>query len=205
MSLISLSQVAIDRDKASPTPGAAENPQRPSIAGFGPLLVAQIPSEAIVAYAALLAVFGAGGSQYRTGRWVLYGVVVALCPIVVITGYLAKRSYGFVEPARALPAPAIVPNPLDIVSPATDAEVGAVADSGGRAPLHLPILPAAAGAAAMAVFGLALPGCALQYTISNVAFGIIAGCLAVGGAVMMAIVAPYLGHANRARVATPTE
>jgi hypothetical protein len=160
MSLISLSQVAIDRDKASSTSGAIANPVRPTIAGFGPLLVAQIPSEAIVAYAALLAVFGAGGSQYRTGRWVLYGVVVALCPVVVITGYLAKRGYGF-----------------------------------------LPILPAAAGALAMAVFGLTLPGCALQYTISNVAFGIIAGCLAVGGAVMMAILAPYLGHANRAQVA----
>ena len=52
---------------------------------------------------------------------------------------------------------------------------------------------------AMAIFGLTIPGSALQYATSNVAFGIIAGCLAVGGAVKMAILAPFLGRPNRAR------
>jgi hypothetical protein len=196
MSLISLSTIGIDRDMAPPTA------KSPTIASFGQLLVAQIPSEALIAYAALLAVFGVSGSTYRVGLWILYGAFVALCPVVVVSSYLAHRSYRFVEPPRAKPAPAIVINPLDIVSPATDAEVGAVEDPKARAALHLPILPALAGAAAMAVFGLVLPGCALQATISSVAFGIIAGCLAVAGAVMMAILAPFLGKPNSAEVAS---
>ena len=200
MSLISLSLVGIERDRTV----TSARPSTPTT-GFGQLVVAQIPSEAIVAYAALLAVFGVAGSAYRPGLWVLYGAMVALCPVVIITSYLANRTYGFVDPPAKKPRPVIVNQPLDIVSPATDDEVGAVADPKARTPLHLPILPATAGMLAMAVYGLTIPGSALQHTVSNVAFGILAGCLAVGGAVLMAIIAPYLGQPNSAVVADPTD
>jgi hypothetical protein len=193
MSLISLSAIGLERDRASAGSIADAN--------FGRLLVAQIPSEALVAYAALLAVFGVAGSSYVVGRWILYGAMVAICPFVVITSYLAKRTYGFNDPTPAAPPPTVVANPLDVVSPAGDAEVGAVPDPKNRTPLHLPILPAAAAMGAMAIFGLTIPGSALQYATSNVAFGIIAGCLAVAGALKLAIVAPFLGRANRAEVA----
>ena len=175
MSLISLSAIGLERDQAKAGSIADNN--------FGRLLVAQIPSEALVAYAALLAVFGVAGSSYVVGRWILYGAMVAICPVVVITSYLAKRTYGFVDPIPPTPPATVVANPLDVVSPAADAEVGAVPDPKNRTRRHLPILPAAAAMGAMAIFGLTIPGSALQYATSNVAFGIIAGCLAVGGRV----------------------
>jgi hypothetical protein len=200
MSLISMSTVGIQRDLAPP--GRRDTF---SVGGFGQLLVAQIPSEALLAYGTLLAIFGVGGSDYKIGRWVLYGVVVAVCPAVVVTTYLAKRTYGFDDPPPKKPAPPIVINPLDIVSPASDAEVGATPDPKRRGNPHLPILPALAAAAAMAVYGLTIPGSALQYSVSNTGFGIIAGCLAVGGGLMMSILAPFLGQANNARVASPPD
>jgi hypothetical protein len=196
MSLISLSAIGVERDRARAGSIADAN--------FGRLLVAQIPSEALVAYAALLAVFGVAGSSYVVGRWILYGAMVAVCPIVVTTGYLAKRTYGFRDPIPATAQPTVVANPLDVVNPAGDAEVGAVPDPKVRTRLHLPILPAAAATGAMAIFGLTIPGSALQYATSNVAFGIIAGCLAVAGALKLAIVAPLLGRANRAEVVDET-
>jgi len=207
MSLISLSTVGIRRDLARPTSrtvAPADGATSP-IGTFGQLLVAQIPSEALLAYTTLLAVFAAGGSNYRTGRWILYGAVVAVCPIVVITTYLARRTYGFIEPASSRPAPVVVAtaNPLDLVD---DAPLDATATP---APVpvyrHLPILPALAATTSMAVYGLTVPGSALQYQVADVGFGIIAGCLAVGGGVMMAIISPFLARANTATADLGTE
>ena len=66
-----------------------------SVAGFGQLLVAQIPSEALIGYTTLLAVFSAGHGSYQAGRWALYAVSLPACAAVVISSYLVKRNYDF--------------------------------------------------------------------------------------------------------------
>jgi hypothetical protein len=200
MSLITMSNVGMQRDLA-PTAASPDD-----IGSFGQLLVAQIPSEALLTYTTLLAIFAAGGEPYKVGRWILYGAIVAMCPIVVVTTYLAKRDYGFIEPPPKKPLPVVIADtPLDIVG---DIVEGGPSGSATYVPApvrkqhHLPILPAAAATASMAIYGLTLPGSALQYSISDASYGIIAGCLAVGGAVAMSILAPFLGKPNGAKVAT---
>jgi hypothetical protein len=206
MSLVSLSTVGISRDIANkPASNVRTGVDTTTAVGsFGQLLVAQIPGEALLAYTTLLAVFAAGGSDYKIGRWVLYGAIVAICPIVVISMYLARRTYGFIEapkkPQQLKPI-VITENPLDIVGEVTG-ELSPVVTEPVAAPVyaHLPILPAAAATAAMAIYGLSVPGSALQYELSGVGFGILAGCLAVGGGVLMSIVAPFLQKPNSATV-----
>ena len=147
-----------------------------SVASFGQLLVAQIPSEALIAYTTLLALFGAGGSSYQPGRWVVYGATIAVCAGVVVSSYIAQRDYEFDDAAQ---------HPEAAVSTGTR--------------LHLPVLPMIAAMMSMAVYGLTVPGSPLQGEVSATAFGICSGCLAVGGGVMMSIFAPFLGKGNGAK------
>lgn len=157
----------------NPSDGAEET-SGGGVAGFGQLLVAQIPSEALLAYTTLLALFATGGAGYTSGRWVLYGCTVVACAAIVVGGYFAKRDYGF-----------------DDTHPASTAGVK----------LHLPYLPVLAAVVSMAIYGLTVPGSPLQFEVSGTTFAIVSGCLAVGGGVVMAIFAPFLGKGNGAKVA----
>ena len=119
MSLVSLTSVALARDLAAPgepiksdvtkdlahlsaPAGSAQHSDGDtdpraggSVAGFTQLLVAQIPSEALLAYTTLLALFYVGGPSCNAGRWILYGSAIFACVATVTAGYIAQRQYGF--------------------------------------------------------------------------------------------------------------
>jgi hypothetical protein len=67
---------------APASPGTAQDAG--SVASFAQLLVAQIPSEALLAYTTLLAVFSAATTGYQSGRWTLYGLSLVACAASVI-------------------------------------------------------------------------------------------------------------------------
>jgi len=188
MSLISVGAIGVQRDltgsaerigapRAQVAPGAGGAP----VASFGQLLVAQIPSEALLAYTTLLAVFSGAGGGYKTGRWILYGVSLPICAIVVIGSYWAKRDYEFSGSAP---------------------ESTSVSQRARALLAHLPWFPASTAVLAMAVYGLTVPGSALQASTSGSGFAILSACLAVGGGVMMSILAPFLGQGNSAQPVT---
>jgi hypothetical protein len=152
-------------------PDAGADAPGGSVASFGELLVAQIPSEPLLAYTTLLALFTASGVSYRPGRWALYSATIIICAAAVLGNYLAQRDYAFED--------------MD--------------NSPARAKLHLPFLPILTAVLSMAVYGLTVPGSPLQYELSGTAFAICSGCLAVGGGVMMSIFAPFLGKGNGAK------
>jgi hypothetical protein len=222
MSLLSIGAVGIYRDlapyakrisanaavaPAAPHPGpATATPSRDSaggrdagsVASFGQLLVAQIPSEALIAYTTLLALFSAGTHGYQPGRWVLYGVSLPACAAVVIGSYLAKRDYTFDD----APADSSEAESADGSADPTDSGDNGDGAGDGPAPRpvlgHLPWLPTVAAVLAMAVYGLTVPGSALQGAMSATGFAITSGCLAVGGGLMMSIFAPLLARGNGA-------
>ncbi len=121
MSLFSLASVAVARDltargqplgkdatlsnlgAGAPAPGASPAGE-PTVdpaattgttASFTQMLVAQIPSEALLAYTTLLALFTVGGGRYNAGRWGLYAAAIILCAATVLCSYLVQRKYGF--------------------------------------------------------------------------------------------------------------
>ena len=136
MSLLSLASIGIGRDLAGsgeklardaavsktrliPSPArTAAAPAAPvagggaqhsaTVASFGQLVVAQIPSEALLAYTTLLALFTAAGSgaSYRVGRWLVYVAAIVVCAASVIAGYFAQRDYAFADASPAS-APAV--------------------------------------------------------------------------------------------------
>jgi hypothetical protein len=160
-------------------------------AGFAQLLVAQIPSEALLAYTTLLALFSIGGVSYNTGRWGLYGAAIVACAVTVLASYLAQRDYGFDDSQTGTP-PVSVSAP-----PAAAASTSTPITATGK--LHPPYLPVLAAVLSMAVYGLTVPGSPLQFEVSRTGFAIVSGCLAVGGGVMMSILAPFLGKGNTAK------
>jgi hypothetical protein len=162
-----------------------------SIASFMQLLVAQIPSEALLAYTTLLALLSVGGASYNTWRWGLYAAAIVTCAVAVLASYLAQRNYGF-DDAQPLLEPGV-----ELTVPGANASDPA--QNTARAKLHLPYLPVLAAVLAMAVYGLTVPGSPLQFDVSGSAFAICSGCLAVGGGVMMSIFAPFLGKGNGAK------
>ena len=83
-----------DEATEPPTTGSATTPTA-SVASFGQLLVAQIPSEALIAYTTLLALFSASGGSYTTALWAVYGAAIVVCAVAVLAGYLAQRDYTF--------------------------------------------------------------------------------------------------------------
>ncbi len=165
-----------------------------SVAGFAELLVAQIPSEALLAYTTLLALFSVGGSSYNAGRWFLYGSAIFACAATVIATYIAKRDYGFEHAAHTNPT---APQPSS-----RHAEISTTSPTRVSPLSHLPYLPTFTAMTSMAVYGLTVPGSPLQFELSGPGFGILSGCLAVAGGVMMAIMAPFLGKGNGAVAAT---
>jgi len=190
------------RDDAGPGQPTLTQPETPiksatngatatgSVAGFAELLVAQIPSEALLAYTTLLALFSVGGSSYNTGRWILYGSAVFACAATVIATYIAKRDYGFEHAAHA--------DPTAVQPSARHAEFSTTSPTRVSPLSHLPYLPTFTAMTSMAVYGLTVPGSPLQFELSGPGFGILSGCLAVSGGVMMAIMAPFLGKGNGA-------
>lgn len=169
--------------QGAPSTGSAPATSTVSTASFGQLLVAQIPSEALLAYTTLLALFTAAGSgtPYRTGRWIVYGSTIVVCAAAVLAAYFAQRQYRF-----------------DNSETRQGKRAGRPKSALAR--LHLPILPMVTAMLSMAVYGLTVPGSPLQFELSGTAFGIWSGCLAVGGGVMMSIFAPFLGRGNGAKV-----
>ncbi|SEA59564.1 MULTISPECIES: hypothetical protein [unclassified Mycobacterium] len=156
-----------------PTDIAQVTPPAPLIdtaAGFAQLLAAQIPAEALVAYTTLLALFVDSGPTYNTGRWVLYGFSVIACGAIILATYCAKRNYTL-QHGDGVSA-------LCVMRP--------------------PYLPIAAAMLSMAVYGLTVPGSPLQYSVPDGAFTMLSGTLAVGGALMMTILTPFLGTGNAA-------
>ncbi len=145
-----------------------------SLASFGQLLSAQIPSEALLAYTTLLAIFSAAGDGFVAGRWLLYGLSLPACAAVVASAYLVRRGYdlGQEQPGTS--------RPLAVIR-------------------HLPWFPITASVLAMAVYGLVVPGSALEVSLTGPAFAVTAGCLSVGGGLMMSLLAPWLGKGNTAR------
>ena len=213
MSLVSLTSLAINRDLAAPgqpiksgrpagaagvgpvqptpmQPATTGAPAAGSVAGFAELLVAQIPSEALLAYTTLLALFSVGGASYNSGRWILYGSAIFACAGTVVAGYIARRNYGFDDVTHAKPTGA-EPSP-------GDQGISSTASKSVRRATHLPYLPTSTAALSMAVYGLTVPGSPLQFDLSGPGFAIVSGCLAVAGGVMMAALAPFLGKGNAA-------
>jgi hypothetical protein len=170
--------------------GLEREAQGGSIAGFMQLLVAQIPSEALLAYTTLLALLSVGGASYNTWRWGLYAAAIVTCAVAVLASYLAQRNYGFEDTQP-------VPEPVAGLTLAA-AVASAPAQTSGLVKLHLPYLPVLAAVLSMAVYGLTVPGSPLQFDVSRSAFAICSGSLAVGGGLMMSIFAPFLGKGNGA-------
>jgi hypothetical protein len=204
MSLLTMGTIAVGRDLADPGQPLAESAavQREltappddgsagvplaSPASFGKLLVAQIPTEALIGYTTLLALFTAGGKgEYTIGRWALYGAAIFVCALTVFVSYFAQKRYG---PAPAKPAPAAT-------NGSGPKAAGAQTLTAPDCRPHLPWLPALTACLSMAVYGMAVPGSPLAFTISPPAFAISSACLAVGGGVMMSVFAPFLGRGN---------
>jgi len=89
-----------------PLPARSENFDALSaggVLGFAQLLVAQIPSEALLAYISLLALFSVVGHADNGGRWALYGFAIAACAVTVLVTYLAKRNYALATSATIDP------------------------------------------------------------------------------------------------------
>lgn len=224
---VSKTRVAAANDSTAAAPAAADPAVAPasSVAGFGQLLVAQIPTEALIAYTTLLALFSATGAAYTTGLWFVYGASIVVCAAAVLAGYFAQRDYALTEPDGVrgsdtatttttdptAPDPGAMTGPVPVIPPPglatpmapapgpipAGAEGKPLATRSTLRGLHLPYLPAFTAMLAMAVYGLTVPGSPLQ-TVTGTAFGLWAGCLAVGGGVMMSIFAPLLGKGNAA-------
>jgi hypothetical protein len=149
------------------------------VATFGQLLVAQIPSEALLAYTTILALFAAAGpdQSYKAGRWLVYVGAILISAAGVLASYSSQRHYGFAVKNKT--------------GDKTQKE-------SSLARLHLPILPMVAAIVSMAIYGLTVPGSPLQFEVSGTAFTIWAGSLAVSGGVVMSIFATVLGKGNGA-------
>jgi len=181
--------IAVRRELTAPPDGSSAAVPLASPASFGKLLVAQIPTEALIGYTTLLALFTAGGrGEYTPGRWALYVAAIFVCALTVFVSYFAQKRYQLAPPK--------------VASPASNGSgpQGAAAQTRTVAPCrpHLPYLPALTACLSMAVYGLAVPGSPLAFAISPPAFAISSGCLAVGGGVMMSVFAPFLGRGNGA-------
>jgi hypothetical protein len=179
VSLLVAGTVGVCRDLAAPADRIRMHGGDQSTAGvatFGHLVVAQIPGEALLAYTSLLALFAGSSDGYLMGRWLLYGISMPVCAAVVLSSYVARR-------------------------------VAVLGPIGGTRELlrHLPWLPMTTAVTAMGIYGLTVPGSALQVTISPTGFAITSGCLAVGGGVVMSIFAPFLGRGNSYPAAAPTQ
>jgi hypothetical protein len=206
MSLLTLGSVGVGRDLANPgdlvtTDLVAHRPRRAQVARaghgaatehastgtaadvatFGQLLVAQIPSEALLAYTTILALFAAAepDHSYRAGRWLVYVGAILVSAAGVLASYTSQRHYGF-----------------------TDKHPHAGGQGAKKKStlirLHLPFLPMVSAVVSMAIYGLSVPGSPLQFAVSGTAFTIWAGSLAVSGGVVMSIFATVLGKGNSA-------
>jgi hypothetical protein len=171
MSLLQAGKVGVCRDQAHPAqpirlPGPIGTGGPAGAGTFGQLVAAQIPSEALLAYISLLALFSATDGGYLAGRWVLYGLSLPICAAAVASSYFARRPV----------------------------------DAGARTSVRrLPWLPMSTSVCAMAVYGLSVPGSALEASMSGTGFAITAGCLSVGGGLMMSLFAPMLARGNAIR------
>jgi hypothetical protein len=193
MGLLSLADVAIYRDqtrggqpiiaraKVDSRQPVADAPTTPpdgvegvAVASYGKLLTAQIPGEALLAYTTVLALFPDHNSNYEMGRWIVYFASIVVCVVVVIGAYLARRIDNFHD---------------------RDAKTGR-----SKPWQHLPYFPALTAVFARGVYGLTVPGSALQQLMNAPSFAVVAGSLAVGGGVIMSILAPFLGKGNATKV-----
>ncbi len=160
MSLLTLGSVGVGRDLANTgdpvtTDAVAHRPRRTQlaraahgapaehgstgtaadVATFGQLLVAQIPSEALLAYTTILALFAAAGPDrsYKAGRWVVYVGAILVSAAGVLASYTSQRHYRFADK-----------------HPHADGQEAKNESSLTR--LHLPLLPMASAVVSMAIY-----------------------------------------------------
>jgi hypothetical protein len=183
MSLVLAGSVAVSRDLAEPG-RPIECPTRPALpsnltqdpnpptstASFSHLIVAQIPSEALLAYTTLLALLSVSENGYHEARWAIYLVSLPMCGAVVLASYVRQRTY---QPRRRPRSKARFP---------------------------VPWLSITTTVIAMGIYGLTVPGSALQSAMSGTGFAITSGCLSVAGGLVMSTFTPFLGHGNRVTV-----
>lgn len=99
MSLALAGTLAVSRDLAqphqpircpvSPAPGRPADPAA-GVASFSHLVIAQIPTEALIAYTTLLALFSVSADGYRPARWAVYFASLPVCAAVVYACYLRQ-------------------------------------------------------------------------------------------------------------------
>src|SRR5450755_4665205 len=114
---------AADQGIGQPGAGAPATAPPAGVASFGQLLVGQIPSEALIAYTTLVALFSASGATYATGLWVVYGAAIVVCAAAVLGSYFAQRDYDFADATTPSTAsPTALPgadDPVPMVPPAS--------------------------------------------------------------------------------------
>ena len=103
MSLVLAGSVAVSRDLADPgkpircpaVPAGSTQTVNPPTAttNFSHLIVAQIPTEALLAYTTLLALLSVAKDGYHQARWAIYLVSLPVCGSVVFASYLRQRTY----------------------------------------------------------------------------------------------------------------
>lgn len=103
MSLVLAGSVAVSRDLADPgkpiqcptVPASSTPVANPPTAttNFSHLIVAQIPTEALLAYTTLLALLSVAKDGYHQARWAIYLVSLPVCGSVVFASYLRQRTY----------------------------------------------------------------------------------------------------------------
>jgi hypothetical protein len=106
MSLVLAGSVAVSRDLAEPgkpiqcptkpaMPSGSTPLAQPANAttNFSHLIVAQIPTEALLAYTTLLALLTVSKDGYHVARWAIYLVSLPICGAVVFASYLRQRTY----------------------------------------------------------------------------------------------------------------
>jgi hypothetical protein len=179
MSLRTLSQLAARRNLVGRSEDApvATHPESGATQWID-ALVAQIPTELVAAYTALVAIVVGvipSNQSYLPLRWGILVVAVALAPVFVIIGYEATGTCA-TEPASARVR---------------------------KHKRHVPVLECSAAAIAAATWGLATPGSPLSGTVGPTLFTICSACVAIGGATSLGVFAPWLARGNGATMIIP--
>jgi hypothetical protein len=103
MSLVLAGSVAVSRDLAEPgkpiacptrpalPPSTTPNAAPSTTTNFSHLVVAQIPTEALLAYTTLLALLSVSEDGYHVARWAIYLVSLPIC--AAVASYLRQRTY----------------------------------------------------------------------------------------------------------------
>lgn len=189
MSVRSLSQLAIRRDVAPPgnpipaglSPSAGQGgtplPSGDAVTAYADALVAQIPTEVVAAYTAVMAVVAEvipATDAYLPARVAIVVGTVVFAPAAVIAAYFASGG-------RAVKWP----------------------QGGGNPSRHVPLLEPLGAAIAAAAWALSTPTSPLAAALSGGGFAIAAACIVIGAATAMSFFAPWLRRGNSSSPLAP--